>query len=133
VQHTINRSYEHIFYERRLGYKSILSRSGHAVAHDEERSAFERLGKRAGHTAQVAKFGDAPRNRAYGSRVSGVCPRRSGTGRECSVFQLGRCVMTFIILDARTAPHRHALYATALWACPLATCVRCTERRTGLT
>ena len=55
------RSYEHIFYERRLGYKSILSRSGHAVAHDEERSAFERLGKRAGHTAQVAKFGDAPR------------------------------------------------------------------------
>ena len=27
--------YEHIFYERRLDYMSILSRSGHAVAHDE--------------------------------------------------------------------------------------------------
>ena len=42
-------TYEHIFYmiffERRLDYKSILSRSGHAVAHDEERRAFERLGK----------------------------------------------------------------------------------------
>ena len=33
------------FYERRLDYKSILSRSGRAVAHDEERRAFERLGK----------------------------------------------------------------------------------------
>ena len=39
-------------------YKSILSRSGHAVAHDEERRAFERLGKRAGQKAQVAKFGE---------------------------------------------------------------------------
>ena len=45
-------------YERRLDYKSILSRSGHAVAHDEERRAFERLGKRAGQKAQVAKFGE---------------------------------------------------------------------------
>ena len=29
----------HVFYERRLDYKSILSRSGHAVAHDEEAGA----------------------------------------------------------------------------------------------
>ena len=38
--------YEHIFYERRLDHVSILLRSGCAVAHDEERRAFERLGKR---------------------------------------------------------------------------------------
>ena len=41
--------YEHIFYERRLDHVSILLRSGCAVAYmalDEERRAFERLGKR---------------------------------------------------------------------------------------
>ena len=42
-------TYEHIFYERRLGlqvYYYFVERSGRAVAHDEERRAFERLGKR---------------------------------------------------------------------------------------
>ena len=38
----------HLLNERRLDYKSILSRSGRAVAHDEEQRAFERLGKREG-------------------------------------------------------------------------------------
>ena len=41
------------------------------MVHDEERRAFERLGKRAGQKAQVAKFGEP----------SGFVV--SGTGREC--------------------------------------------------
>ena len=39
-------TYEHIFYERRLGlqvYYYFVERSGRAVAHDEERRAFERF------------------------------------------------------------------------------------------
>ena len=73
MQHT--NTNQHIFYERRLDYKSILSRSGRtrfAVAHDEERRAFERLGKRAGQKAQVAKFGEPV--------ALGVCRFRDGSG-----------------------------------------------------
>ena len=36
---------EHIFYEEQRDNWSIFSRSGRAVAHDEERRAFKRLGK----------------------------------------------------------------------------------------
>ena len=65
---------EHIFYERRLDYKSILSRSGRAVAHDEERRAFERLGKR----AAWSKFG-------YLGSSRGLSFFRDGSrGRECT-------------------------------------------------
>ena len=48
MQYMYIRIRTHLLNERRLDYKSILSRSGRAVAHDEERRrAFERLGKRA--------------------------------------------------------------------------------------
>ena len=43
-----------------------------AVAHDEERRAFERLGKRAGQKAQVAKFGEPV--------ALGICRFRDGSG-----------------------------------------------------
>ena len=55
-------------------YKSILLRSGHAVAHDEEGRAFERLGKRAGQNAQVQIW-------IPGQLSEFVV---SGRGRECS-------------------------------------------------
>ena len=57
---------KHIFYERRLDYKSILSRSGRAVAHDEERRAFERLGN-----AVKALFRDWWRKTTLCSRPTG--------------------------------------------------------------
>ena len=69
-------------YERRLDYKSILSRSGHAVAHDEERRAFERLGKRAGQKAQVAKFGEPV--------ALGVCRFRDGSGMLVALVNTSR-------------------------------------------
>ena len=65
-------TYEHIFYERRLDYKSTLSRSGRAVAHDEERT---------GHSNGWAKGLPRGPNLDTWSALGG-CRVRDGSGME---------------------------------------------------
>jgi hypothetical protein len=70
-------TYEHIsFYERRLDHESILSRSGRAMAHDEEQER---------HSAVKQKPVDSLKNHPFlgGGAPPGFCRLRDGCG-ECS-------------------------------------------------
>ena len=67
------RTYEHTFYERRLDHESILSRSGRAMAHDEEQE---------GHSAVKQKPVDSLKNTPFlgGGAPPGFFRLRDGSG-----------------------------------------------------